>query len=327
MKKKFFLFLAMFIVASFGNSAEAEDFSTAVSKALEEIPVGADVPFNASTMAGFSTRNPAGIAAVEKDASKFGVNGTYGHIGFKNGLNVDLYSPSVTVNSSVGVFQLTFTDAKSNNAALLDGTSNFQFNKVQSIDLQYGFPIAGNFLVADDSLYLGLSGSHSMSDVTTTLAEVGSLNTQSKGNAVGIGAMYRIGKIANFGAFYERSWDGADDFVDGSFDANSKSQSSKLRLGTSVQITSTTLLAVDYQHLYLAGGENADQYFFGAEQYLIKDALALYGGYADGGIAAGLGFYSSHAGINLAYQRHLFQSLEQYFGKANMFMVSAYWTF
>jgi len=322
------LFLvAMLIVVNFGNFAKAADFATALNKSLEEIPVGADVPYNTSTMAGFSTRNPAGIATVEKDAPKFGVNGTYGHIGFQNGLGVDLYSPSVTVNSPVGVFQLTFTDAKSNEATLLDGASKFQFNKIQSVDLQFGFPVAGNLLTADDSLYLGVSGSHSLSETTMNVVDVGSFNTQSKGISVGAGMMYRVGKFANFGAFYEHSWDSADDFVDSAFDANTKTQSSKLRIGTSVQITPTTLLAADYQHLYLPGGENADQYFAGVEQYLIKDALAFYGGYANGGAATGLGFYSSHAGINVAYLWNSFQSLDQYFGKSNLAMVSAYWTF
>lgn len=316
----------MFIVASFGNSAEAEDFSTAVSKALEEIPVGADVPFNASTMAGFSTRNPAGIAAVEKDASKFGVNGTYGHIGFKNGLNVDLYSPSVTVNSSVGVFQLTFTDAKSNNAALLDGTSRFQFNKVQSVNLQYGLLIGGDIFLTGDSFYLGASYSHSQSEVTVTLDEIGSFNTQSKGNSLGMGALYRFGDIANLGAFYEHSWDSADNSIDGTFDASSGSQSSKLRLGTSVQITPSTLLAADYQHLYLPN-EKADQYFAGVEQYLIKDTFAVYGGYANGGATVGLGVYLKNAGINFAYMHNSFKETNDFLGKAEGFMASAYWTF
>ena len=320
MKKNACLFLAMFIVVSFGNSAKAADFSTELGKM--DIPVGADVAGmgGASTaIPGFSSENPA-VIAVKEDSSKVGVTGTYGYMGFKNGLNMDLYSPSFTLLSlPVGVVQLTFSDARSNVATLLDGTSSFQFNKVQSLDLQYGFPVS-------DSFYLGASYSHSLSEVTMNVFEVGIFNTQSRGNTLGVGAMYRIGKVANLGAYYEHSWDSADDFVDGDFYLNTKTHSSRLRLGASVQITSTTLLAADYQHLYLAGGEKADQYFFGAEQYLAKD-FAIYAGCANGGLNAGLGFYLKNGGVNLSYSHRPFREMEEFLGNAKAFMASAYWTF
>ena len=329
MKKSILAVLALLLVA--GN-CYAEDFSTALAKTMSQIPDGADVAGmgNASTATPeFSSRNPAIIAVESKE--KFNASGTatYGLINFSNGPKIDLYSVSGTFKLPVGAMQINLSNAGSNVGAV-DEMTDAQFNSAPSINLQYGLKLGKNVLADDDSLYGGVSYSYGTSKITMHVADpiLGDIFdiTKSTSKEVGLGALYQFG-VVNVGAFYAHSWDSADEYINDALDNTTKSQTDTLRLGLGVHVTSSTYVAMDYRHLYLPNGEHDDQYYIGLEQYIIKDVLALYAGYADGGATAGVGIYGKSCGLNLGYMHRPFRATEEVFGKAEVFMLSIYGTF
>lgn len=320
------LTIMLIISLFFTGKVQAADFSTALSKTMAEIPVGADVAGmgNANTASpDFSSSNPAiiGVEGTEKFVA--GATATYGHLSFKKGTRINLYSVSASAQLPVGVIQITGTDARSNRAEI-EG-EKLQFSSMPSVGLQYGLPVGKSFLLQDDSLYLGLSCDYSQSKMNVS-ADSDVFMIKSKGYLLGAGILYRFGKVVNLGASYEHAWDKSDDFYRGIFETSEKSEAETVRLGLSAQVTSMTLLAVDYQHLYLEG-EQADQYFAGVEQYLVKDLLAVYAGYANGGATVGLGVYLKHGGLNVAYLNRTFRQLDEFLGKSEVVMVSFYGTF
>ena len=153
------------------------------------------------------------------------------------------------------------------------------------------------------------------------------LVSESTSNTFETGILYRIAKRVNLGAMYLHSWDESEDPMDGT----TRSHTDQLRLGASVKldplklmsIDLPTLVSVDYRHLNLPGASD-DQYFAGLEQYLVKDTLALYGGYANGGATTGLGIYLPFGGINFAYAYRPYRAIEEFFGKAQQLTVSVY---
>jgi hypothetical protein len=332
------LTIVMIASLAFTSRVHAADFSTALNKALAEVPVGADVAGMGGTNTAspdFSSSNPAIIGVEGTEKFKASATATYGYLSFKSGMRINLYSLSVAAQLPVGVIQVTGIDAKSNTVSLGEfGDDKLKFNSMPSIGLQYGLPVAKNLLLKEDSLYLGVSYNYSQSKMTgrsvigtpaTTF--VVDLKNESIGQMAGVGALYRIGKLVNVGASYGHTWDKAKDFYNGELDSETRSESDTLRLGLSAQITPMTMIAFDYQHLYLPAGERDDQYFAGAEQYLIKDLLAVYGGYANGGITGGLGLYLEHGGLNLAYVNRGLRQLDEFLGKSEIWMVSVYGTF
>ena len=319
-----------FMLCTFVNKVKAEEFSTGVAKTISEIPFGADVAGmgNASTATpDFSSKNPA-LIAVENPNNKsdLGVSGTYGLINFDKGPDVNLYWVSGSVQMPIGVLQFTGSNGQSSTGTITDDYSQVKFNRNPSIDVQYGLPIAKCLLTSNDSLYVGLSYAYGESKLTY-IAEPEVFVSKARTHTVGAGLLYRIGKTVNLGATYDHVWDSTEVFFNGENVGKEKDQSDKLRLGVGIQVLPMTFVAADYQHLYFADGSHDDQYFAGIEQYLIKDILAVYGGWANGGTTAGLGIYLEHGGINFAYMHRPFRATEEFFGKAEVLMISAYATF
>ncbi len=331
------IFLMLLCIFAFTGKAHPADFSTAMAKTMAEIPFGADVAGMGNTSTAtpdFSSRNPAVMAVESADPWNFGFSTTGGLIHFKSGSTISLYSLSGTAKLPVGILQITVSDAKSNTGTLIDESAKIKFNNNPSFDVQYGLATGKNLLLDEDALYLGASYGYSQSKLTgkyfigtedTTM--IFDFKTESKSHNVGVGALYQIAKVVNLGATFDHSWDSAEDFINGEFDAKTKSQSNKLRLGVGVQVLPMTFVAADYQHLYLSDGLSDDQYFAGVEQYLVKDILAVYAGYANGGATAGLGIYLKHGGINIAYMNRGFRSMDQFLGKSEMAMLSIYGNF
>jgi len=333
MKQATCLFVAVVVGLYFTSSIHAEDFSTALSKTLSEIPSGADEASGIPSTAAldFSSKNPAiiaaGTASGTEPKSKVGATINYGFISFKNGLDVNTGSMSGTVKMPVGVAQLTISDGRSNTGDI-DEYSDIKFNSFPSAELQYGLKVA-------DSLYAGVSYTYSQSKITSNMTMEDeasgepynlSLTSKEKSNELGAGILYRLGKL-NLGAFYGHSWDQSRNYVDGTLESTDNSKTDQLRLGASIQILPTTMLAMDYRYFWFPDSIHDAQYFAGVEQYVYKDIIALYGGYANGGAATGLGVYFENGGLNLAYMYRPFRSTEKYLGKAEVLEVLLYLNF
>lgn len=306
----------------------AEEFSTAFTKTVSEIPDGADVAaMGGATTAipDFSSKNPA-IIAVEtsEELSKVSIYANYGYIKFKNGPDVNLGFISGTVRLPVGVLQISGSNGISNTGEMNEFDS-IQINSSPDIGLQYGLLIAKN-------LYTGISYNYSQSRITMRTTIVNPLDmeltSKSKGHEIGTGVLYRLfDKKVNAGLFYAHSWDREETFIDGLSDSVENSQTDQVRFGLSANVTSMTMISAEIRHYWFPDGVTDTQFFAGIEQYIIKDFLAVYGGYANGGLTAGAGAYFKHGGLNLAYMYRPFRETEEFLGKAEAFMLSAYVTF
>lgn len=338
MNKTLASFLLSLLVVSHGSVSFADDFSTALTKALTQIPDGADSAAmgNASTAtAAFASRNPAVVAVETENFSRLGAMGSYGNIGFQNGMHVNFYSISATARLKKGAVQLIASNGNSNNGSV-GPLETLQLNSSPGVELQYGIKVAEP-LGGNDALYAGASYGYAESKLTLQFPAVdgtggwsnAAMKSETTSHTAGIGLFYEAGKKLNLGALWLRSWEKNEEMFsyEGSFVGRftSKAQNNQLRLGASCQVTPLTLIAFDYRHLYLEGGSRDDQYFAGIEQGLVKDVLYLYGGYADGGTTGGVGVYLKHGGANLAYLHRPLRALEPFFGKGDMLMASLYW--
>lgn len=334
MKKYAFWTILVFMLSGMTGIVYAEDFRTALEKTMSEIPDGGDIAAmgNASTaVLEFSSSNPAIIAAgtvsgIESD-SKVGACADFGFISFRNGLRVKTGFFSGTMKLPAGFVQLSVSDARSNEGDI-DEFSNMEFDNAPSASLQYGLKLAENF-------YGGVSYKYSQSKVTSNVAiedeESGEpfvleLTSKSKGHEVGFGTLYRLGKV-NLGAFYAHSWDKSKEYADGFLESEESTHADQIRVGASIQLTPMTMVAADWRYFWFPEGECDSQFFAGLEQYVVKDVLAVYGGYANGGLTTGLGIYFEKGGLNLGYMYRPFRSTEEFLGKAEMFEALVYWNF
>lgn len=322
--------LLIIIFLGFFDIAKAEDFSTAFTKTVSEIPDGADgAGMGGATTAtpDFSSKNPALIAVETSEKPiKGSVSAHYWFIKFYDGPNVSIGSLSATAKLPVGVLQVVGSYAGSNTGEMGE-LDSIKINNSPSIGIQYGLPVP---VVKD--LYLGLSYNYSQSKITARTTFVDLLDTEitskSKGHEVGAGMLYRMfDKKVNAGLFYAHAWDKEETFIDGSSDSIENSQTDQVRFGVSANVTSMTMISAEVRHYWFPDGVTDTQYFAGIEQYVIKDFLAVYGGYANGGLTAGLGAYFEQGGLNLAYMYRPFRSTEEFLGKAEAVMLSAYVTF
>ena len=317
----------------------AADLPTALAKTISQIPDGGDTASMGNATTGlpsdYSTRNPGAVDALDAEPrNKYGVAAMYTNINFKKGPSVNLYTLSGAVRFPIGTLQVSYADGGSSNGTL-DEITTMKFDSFPSVDAQYGLKLGSNLLLPNDELYFGVGYEFSKSKLTTSQVNMTSASpamfsmlSESTSNTFETGALYRIAKRVNLGVMYLHSWDQAEDPMDGTV----RSHTDQLRLGASVKldplklmsIDLSTLVSVDYRHLNLPGGANDDQYFAGLEQYLIKDTLALYGGYANGGATTGLGIYLPFGGINFAYAYRPYRAIEEFFGKAQQLTVSVY---
>jgi len=327
--KLFVLALFALVLCTAGES-RSQDVNTALAKTYTEVPDGADVlsmgNANTSLPSDYSTRNPGAVDATDYPESKFGAATTYANIGFKNGPSVNLYSVSAITRFPIGTLQVTYKNGGSSTGMIDEFGDTLKLDRLPSIDMQCGLRVGSNLLWTDE-LYAGLGYSYAeykllgrAYDSQLNLVDVSSLQHS---HTLESGVLYRIAKKVNIGAVYLHSWDATDASQDG-VTQTTRSETDQLRLGISAKVTSRTLISADYRHLYLPNGEHDDQYFFGIEQYVVKDVFALYGGWANGGVTTGFGVYSKHCGVNFGYMHRPFRAAEEIFGKADVIMASLY---
>jgi len=322
--------VVVLMIAMMTFSVHAEDFDIALSKTISEIPDGADAAaMGGATIAtpDFSSKNPA-IIAIPPEGEKtpdFGVYANYGFIKFKNGPDVNLGFVSGTAKLPVGVLQIMGSYAGSD-VGRMNEFNDIKINSSPFVGFQYGLPIAKD-------LYAGISYTYSESEITmhASIEKPFDLEliSKSKGHEVGAGMLYQLLKNkVSVGMFYAHSWDEEKTFMDGSLDSAERSETDQVRLGVSAKITSMTMISAEVRHYWFPDGVTNTQYFIGVEQYLIKELLAVYGGYANGGATIGLGVYSNKYGaLNIAYMNRPFRATEDFLGKADAFMLSVYFTF
>jgi len=329
MKKIMIGMIVVMFAFTFAKIINAEEFSTAFPKTVSEIPDGADAAaLGGATVAvpDFSSKNPSVIAVppVGEKTPDFGVYANYGFIKFKNGPDVNLGFISGTAKLPVGVLQIMGSYAASDTGKM-DEFNNIKINSSPYVGFQYGLSIVKD-------LYFGISYTYSESEITMQTSIENPLDleiiSKSKGHEVGAGMLYQLLKNkVNLGLFYAHSWDEEKTFIDGSLDNAEKSQTDQVRFGVSAKITSMTMISAEVRHYWFPNGVTDTQFFAGIEQYLIKDSLALYGGYANGGATAGLGVYFKNGGLNLAYMYRPFRATEEFLGKAEAIMLSVYVSF
>jgi len=312
------------VMANIGNAA---NFGTALSILTANVPPGADVAGMGNcwvALPNFSANNPANVAAG--DPFRSGVSYLYGLIAFERGPNLNVHIGSASMALPKGVLQLNLSNAHSGFA----GTAmemDAKFSYVPTIELMYGVKVGENLFRESDKLFLGAGGSLSMAKMNFATAGENIFVSRSRGFQVKTGFLYQPMKGLNFGGMYAYSRDQNDDRElliseeDGSMSWAGKRSNSdvhQFRLGASYQVLPRLLLAADYQHMNI-GHVKRDQYFVGAEFYVVKEALAVYVGCANGGPTAGVGFYpSKNLGLNVAYGHNLFSDLNPHLGRSQM---------
>ena len=138
---------ALCLVASLlltAGVAGAQDFSTALTKSISQIPDGPDVASmggcaNTALTSDYSTRNPGSVDALDAEPrNKVGFSAAYGNVSFKNGPSVNLYILSTAVRFPVGTLQISYFDGGSNTGTL-DKYDTLKFDNFPSVDTQYGY--------------------------------------------------------------------------------------------------------------------------------------------------------------------------------------------
>lgn len=335
------ILLAVLVVLAMVPAAYAKDFGSAFSAAVSNIPQGADVGGMGNAWVAtpeFSSLNPAIIAILPKPEEFHAtLMPTYGIIGFSKGPDIQLYSVSVTgkLPYNLGVLQVAYSDGWSNFAQTADPATSLKINSSPTIDVQYGLKVGKNLIFKGDELYAGVGYAHGESKISMRseffdpeFEETFTVNAFEKGysDSVSVGMVYRPTKNINIGAFYSHSWDKNTSSVAGFANETSRSETDSLRLGVGLQITETTFIAADYQHLSI-DGVRFDQWFAGVEQGIIKDLLYIYAGWAADGPTAGVGIYFKHGGLNISYSANQSRDLKPHLGKSEVIMLSAYLTF
>ena len=316
------------------SNTHAADFGQALSLAIANVPPGADVAGMGNAWVAtpeFSSNNPA-VMTTDNNFHG-GLQATYGRINFKTGLDINIYSGTVSGKLPVGVLQVTYSKADSGMGMAdfgLDEGFNpgLKFNSVSSLEIQYGLKAGKDWLLDGDELYLGLSYEPvSKSKFSFFLQGRESVVFTSKGYSIGGGFLYKPAKDWNFGGSYtqSRSKD-KQEYLLVEESEEYKSRTDTYRLGVGYQILPMTFLAADWQYLDIDGFK-IDQLFAGLEQGIIKDFLYLYGGWASSGPTVGVGAYFENSGLNLAYMHRPFKDMEQYLGEANIYMATAYINF
>jgi len=312
------------------SQATAHDFGTALSIATYNIPYGADVAGmgNADAAAwGWSSNNPAMTAFERKDTPVRGVGSiVYGIADFKKGPKLSYGSVSGVVKTRYGFFQVNYNYLGSGSHSTKVGYDT-GFNPSKAIELFWANKIKENLFCPGDEFYAGLEIGTSLSKLTFSLDNKNLLKSSSRGNYGAMGFLYKPNGKINVGGYYLRSWERnrERDLIYRSSETSS-STSNKLKIGVGFQILPLTYAEIDYQLLNIAGSKE-NQVFAGVEQYVVKNALALYAGWANHSPTAGIGIYFPKGGFNLAYMENPFRELEPHFGKARIIEASIYFYF
>ena len=330
--------IAVFVAAMFLTVpaiCSAADFGTALSIVTSNIPPGADVAGMGNcwvALPGFSANNPANVAAG--DPFCFGALYSYWLIAFKRGPNLNVHISSASVALPKGVLQVNFSSANSGSAGTaMDVDAKFAY--APTIELMYGVKAFESLLRDGDKLYLGVGGSLSTAKMNFSLSGQNMLVSRTRGFQAKTGFLYQPMKGLNFGGMYSYLCDRNDDRKlninedDGLQSWSAKRSTSDIhqfRLGVSWQVLPRLLLAADYQHLNI-GHVKRDQYFVGAEFYVIKEVLAVYGGWANSGPTAGISAYWKWGGANVAYMNNTFDDLNRHLGRSQMVMATVFMNF
>ena len=327
--KKILLIMAIFFVFLVEISG-ATDFGTAMSITTINIPASADVAAmgNADAAAwSLSSNNPA-LTAYElpENKHKSGVNATFGLLHFKKGPAVRFTSDSIGTKTQYGFFSATVSYFQSGKNSTRMGT-DLEFRPSKMLELMWANKIASNWLKQGDELYLGLELAYSKSKPNFSLRDQRVLRSESTGNDVTVGFLYKPTAKLNIGGYYGRFLDHSreKDFIfKNSMSGNSISH--QFKFGASYQILSKTFVACDVQLLNIAGKKKS-QLFAGVEQGIIKDVLCLYAGAADGSPTGGLEISCRRGGIDLSYTSNASPYANKYLGRSKLAMVSIFFSF
>ena len=266
-------------------------------------------------------------------------------MGGKNekGPDVQFYAPSALAKLPFGVLQFSYAAGNSDRKTFREEFSeegwfsdDIEFGSIKEIDIQYGFKAGEKIFFEEDKFYAGVGYNYGKSDIrfgsdisTPATSFTASLNSGTRSHTWSAGAVYQPSPLVSAGGFYAHSWDKTDDTFDFeglAEEETNRSQSNQYRFGVGVQVTSSTFVAADYQHLDLPSG-NSDQFFAGVEQGIYKDSLYLYCGWAGDGPTTGIGMYFENGGLNVAYMHDTNDGLNKTLGKTKVVMVSAYLNF
>jgi hypothetical protein len=331
-----FVMIAMLVllVAMVPKMSQAASFDEAMTAVSASLPLGADVAAmgNIGTLEDFSSNNPA----VSSIVSEGNVSGTinYGNFQFEK-TRLETISGSLTGKISKVVLQVGFGHGETP-LRNLNEFESFQISKNDTVSVQIGGKIVRGMLLEGDELYLGAGyaftqGVQEGFFITPTPATVlrNEVSLKSDSHTATLGLAYKPIKKITLGAYGSRTWSETQTTLNGWQDPEvSKAFYDVGHIGFSAKVLEGTTVAADYQHISFSDSDTKfDQYFVGIEQYLIKDALALYGGVANGGLTAGLGVYFKHGGVNVSYGHNMLKEANEFLGKSDSYMTSAYFNF
>ena len=317
----------MFDRVSFGAT-----FEEALNALSASLPSGADIASmgGVQTMEGFTSSNPA-VTSIMKEG-KFSSTLNYGDFVFEK-TNLQMYSASFGAKTGELVVQLGAGYAKTP----LRSVTPLQSLKIENtaLEVQIGGRVAKKVFFKEDEFYLGAGYGFSQNKIsglsivpTPATTFVTELETNADCHSAKIGLAYKPFPNLLLGASGSRAWSFSQTAYNGFKDEAVGMHTDTSRVGFSLKVTDLTMLAADYQHLDFSNSDTKfDQLFAGIEQYVIKDALALYAGYANGGVTGGAGIYFKQGGINLSYGHNLFRETKEFLGNADAYMVSVYLNF
>ena len=313
-----------------GYGASFDEASVAASASL---PIGADTGAmgGIGTLEEFSSANPA-ISAIMSEGSMSGTI-NYGYFQFEK-IKLETVSGSVAGKIGSAVLQVGFAHGETP-LRFLNPQESFRIKKSDTIDFQFGGKVSNGIFIAGDELYFGVGyaftegvqgGVFLVQTSKGIIANEGEIESYSHSGTIGFA--YKPIKNVTLGGFGSRIWTTSQLKVNGWKDSETKSFHDVGHLGFSVKAFEGTTLAGDYQHLSFSDSETKiDQYFLGVEQYLIKDTLAVYGGWANGGLTTGIGVYFKNGGLNLSYGHNIAKETKEFFGSCEALMASGYFNF
>lgn len=334
--KKLILVLVVLLVSSiFAVKCRAASFDEAMTAVSASLPQGADVASmgNIGTLEDFTSSNPAVTAIVGEGNFSSTVN--YGYFSFEK-TRLQTVSASLGSKLSKNAFLQVGVGHAESPMKFIDEANAFRIKKNDGLSLQLGAKVASNIATNGDELYLGVGYGYAQSEqegIALIPFELGiwnaSLSSETKTQTATLGVAYKPIKKVTVGAFGSRSWNRSHYSADGERDpATYRDFSDVLHVGFSAKVLEGTTVAADYQHVSFSDSDTQfDQYFAGIEQYIVKDTLALYGGYANGAPTAGLGVYLKNGGLNLSYSHDLLKETKQYLGSCDAYMASVYVNF
>jgi hypothetical protein len=322
--------LSLLCTILFPQKAEPADFGTAFTRATIDVPPGAD-PASMGNAWVSQTPDYSSYSAATLGANsdfKAGITGNYLASTFGSGLKLQLAAATITAKlpKEYGVLQLTYANARTGQSpTLMD--ADLKLNSAPLIGIQYGVKVAQNVLHQGDKMYLGLSYDPTVKSEIHLLTADDTIRIKSRGYTLGGSALYQYNDKFNVGAYYSygHSKVTEDEAAYGGHE-ESGSNSNQWRIGASYHVTSMTYVSLDIDRTTI-DSSGKTKWFAGVEQGIVKDVLYVYGGLADGlnKPTAGIGIYTKHVGINLAYMRHYYKELTEFFGgNGNVYMATFY---